>query len=104
MKTASIAIGVLASLSLGTAAFAQQSPAPGGARSPETQSPAPRGGDRTEQVQFVRADKNADGRVSREEANDIDGFDFSRADTNNDGSLTRQEYDAAMGSSTPRRD
>jgi Ca2+-binding EF-hand superfamily protein len=64
--------------------------------------PAPRGGDRTEQVTFERADKNADGRVSREEANDIDGFDFSRADTNNDASLTRQEYQAAMATSTPR--
>jgi len=62
----------------------------------------PRGGDRTEQVTFERADKNADGRVSREEGNDVDGFDFSRADTNNDGSLSRQEYQAAMATSTPR--
>jgi hypothetical protein len=93
MKTTNIALGILASISVSAVALAQQSPAP-----------APRGGDRTEQVQFDRADKNADGRVSREEANDIDGFDFSRADTNNDGSLTRQEYDTAMGSSTPRRD
>lgn len=67
---------------------------------PSTQ--APRGGDRTEQVTFERADKNADGRVNREEANDIDGFDFSRADTNNDASLSRQEYQAAMATSTPR--
>ena len=62
----------------------------------------PRGGDRTEQVSFERADKDADGRVSREEGNDVDGFDFSRADTNNDGSLSRQEYQAAMATSTPR--
>lgn len=93
MKTTSIAFGLLASLGVTAVALAQQS-----------QTPAPRGGDRTEQVQFDRADKNADGRVSREEANDIDGFDFSRADTNNDGSLTRREYDAAMATSTPRRD
>jgi hypothetical protein len=75
-------------------------PAPG-SRSPQT-APAPRGGDRTEHVSFERADKNADGRVNREEANDIDGFDFSRADTNNDASLSRQEYQAAMATSTPR--
>jgi Ca2+-binding EF-hand superfamily protein len=75
-------------------------PAPG-SRSTET-APAPRGGDRTEQVSFDRADKNADGRISREEGNDIDGFDFSRADTNNDASLSRQEYQAAMATSTPR--
>jgi len=65
-------------------------------------SPAPRGGDRTEQVTFERADKNADGQVSRQEANEIDGFDFSRADTNNDSTLSRQEYQAAMATSTPR--
>ncbi|HVJ31368.1 MAG TPA: hypothetical protein VNA66_13725 [Gammaproteobacteria bacterium] len=65
-------------------------------------SPAPRGGDRTEQVSFDKADKNSDGKVSREEANDIDGFDFSRADTNSDASLSRQEYQAAMATSTPR--
>lgn len=75
-------------------------PAPG-SRSTET-APAPRGGDRAEQVSFERADKNADGRISREEGNDIDGFDFSRADTNNDAALSRQEYQAAMATSTPR--
>lgn len=70
---------------------------------PSTQAtPAPRGGDRTEQVSFDKADKNSDGKVSREEGNDVDGFDFSRADTNNDGSLSRQEYQAAMATSTPR--
>ena len=65
-------------------------------------TPAPRGGDRTEQVAFEKADKDSDGKVSREEGNDVDGFDFSRADTNSDGSLTRQEYQAAMATSTPR--
>jgi Ca2+-binding EF-hand superfamily protein len=71
---------------------------------PSSQSSAPRGGDRTEQVAFDKADKNSDGKVSRDEANDIDGFDFSRADTNNDASLSRQEYQAAMATSTPRGD
>ena len=65
-------------------------------------TPAPRGGDRTEQMSFERADKNADGQVSRQEGNAIEGFDFSRADTNNDASLSRQEYQAAMATSTPR--
>jgi EF hand domain-containing protein len=75
-------------------------PAPG-SRSTQD-APAPRGGDRTEQLSFERADKNADGQVSRQEANAIEGFDFSRADTNNDSSLSRQEYQAAMATSTPR--
>ena len=64
-------------------------------------TPAPRGGDRTEQLSFERADKNADGQVSRQEGNAIEGFDFSRADTNNDATLSRQEYQAAMATSTP---
>ena len=64
-------------------------------------TPAPRGGDRTEQMSFERADKNADGQVSRQEGNAIEGFDFSRADTNNDATLSRQEYQAAMATSTP---
>ena len=81
----------------------QTQPQPGQQQPGSSQvTPAPRGGDRTEQVSFERADKNADGRVSREEGNDIDGFDFSRADTNNDASLSRQEYQAAMATSTPR--
>jgi hypothetical protein len=83
---------------------------PSQSQTPRQQQPsseasrAPRGGDRTEQVSFDKADKNSDGKVSRDEANDIDGFDFSRADTNNDASLSRQEYQAAMATSTPRGD
>lgn len=92
MTKTKLAVATLMALGASTVALAQQ------------QTPAPRGGDRTEQVSFDRADKNADGRVSREEANDIDGFDFSRADTNNDASLSRQEYQAAMATSTPRSD
>jgi EF hand len=79
-----------------------QQPSPQPRQAPREAAPAPRGGDRTEQVTFERADKNGDGRINREEANDIDGFDFSRADTNNDASLSRQEYQAAMATSTPR--
>jgi Ca2+-binding EF-hand superfamily protein len=92
MKIQKLAFATMLALGVSTVALAQSG------------QPAPRGGDRTEQVSFERADKNADGRVSREEANDIDGFDFSRADTNNDASLTRQEFQAAMATSTPRSD
>ncbi len=109
-----LAFATLVAMGVTVTAMAQQQP---GQRSnqPSTQqpretpttreaAPAPRGGDRTEQVAFERADENGDGRVSREEANDIEGFDFSRADTNNDASLSRQEYQAAMATSTPRGD
>ena len=121
MKMNRLAFATLVAMGMTAAAIAQQpsqQPAPRQSQ-PQTQpsqqpqprqqqpgssqtTPAPRGGDRTEQVTFERADKNADGRVNREEANDIDGFDFSRADTDNDASLSRQEYQAAMATSTPR--
>ena len=113
-----LAFATLVAMGMTAAAIAQQpgqQPAPRSTQpstQPQTQprqqqpstqaTPAPRGGDRTEQVAFDKADKNSDGKVSREEANDIDGFDFSRADTNNDASLSRQEYQAAMATSTPR--
>ena len=112
MKISKLAFATLVAMGMTAAAIAQQQPGQQPTpRSAQPQQPsqqpgssqtAPRGGDRTEQVTFDRADKNADGRVSREEGNDIDGFDFSRADTNNDGSLSRQEYQAAMSTSTPR--
>lgn len=103
-----LAFATLVAMGMSAAAIAQQpsqqQPRPAQPSTQPTQpsTPAPRGGDRTEQVTFERADKNADGRISREEGNDIDGFDFSRADTNNDASLSRQEYQAAMATSTPR--
>lgn len=107
MTMKKLAFATLVALGVSTVAIAQQEPAerPGQPsaqpRSGQT-APAPRGGDRTDQTTFERADQNADGRISRDEGNDIDGFDFSRADTNNDGSLSRQEYQAAMATSTPR--
>jgi hypothetical protein len=103
-----LALATLVALGMSAAAVAQQQPSQqpgqGSAQQPSSSqsTPAPRGGDRTEQVTFERADKNGDGRVNREEGNDIDGFDFSRADTNNDAMLTRQEFQAAMATSTPR--
>jgi hypothetical protein len=109
MMMKKLAFATLVAMGMTTAAIAQepgQQPAPRSAQPqtppPSQTTPAPRGGDRTEQITFERADKNADGRVNREEANDIDGFDFSRADTNNDASLSRSEYQAAMATSTPR--
>jgi hypothetical protein len=109
-----LAFATLVAMGMTAAAIAQQQPGQSGQQqTPRSTTPStqqqpgasqttPRGSDRTEQVTFERADKNADGQVSRQEANDIEGFDFSRADTNNDASLTRQEYQAAMMSSTPR--
>lgn len=119
MMMKKIAFATLVAMGMTAAAIAQQpsqQPAPRNAQPPPQQTqprqqqpttqatPAPHGGDRTEQVAFDKADKNSDGKVSREEANDIDGFDFSRADTNSDASLSRQEYQAAMATSTPRGD
>jgi len=115
MMMKKIAFATLVAMGMAATAIAQQpsqQPAPRNAQPPPAQTqppttqatPAPRGGDRTEQVAFDKADKNSDGKVSREEANDIDGFDFSRADTNSDASLSRQEYQAAMATSTPRGD
>jgi hypothetical protein len=108
MMIKKLALATLVAMGMSAVAIAQQDPSqqPGqrSAQPPSSSqsTPAPRGGDRTEQVTFERADKDADGRISREEGNDIDGFDFSRADTNNDASLSRQEYQAAMATSTPR--
>jgi alpha-D-ribose 1-methylphosphonate 5-triphosphate synthase subunit PhnI len=73
------------------------------AQQPSAQ-PQPRGGDRTDQVTFETADKNRDGKVNKEEAGQIAGFDFSRADTNQDATLSRQEFQIAMAKSTPRGD
>ena len=105
MTMKKLALATLIALGMSTAAIAQQqqSQRPGQPSAEQRSAqPAPRGGDRTEQVPFDRADENADGRLSRAEANEIEGFDFSRADTNNDASLSRQEYQAAMATSTQR--
>lgn len=119
MRMNRLAFATLVAMGMTAAALAQQSGQQTTPRSsqPQTQqtqprqtppgssqsTPAPRGGDRTEQMTFERADKNSDGQVSRQEANAIEGFDFSRADTNNDATLSRQEYQAAMATSTPRQ-
>jgi len=59
-------------------------------------------GDRTEQVSFEKADKNSDGKVDRDEAADIDGFNFSAADADDNRWLSREEFRTAMGDSVPR--
>jgi hypothetical protein len=116
MMMKKLALATLVAMGITTVAIAQQQPsqqpAPRSAQPPTQQpsqtpstreaTPAPRGGDRTEQASFETTDANGDGRVNRQEANDIEGFDFSRADTNNDAVLTRQEFMAAMATSTPR--
>lgn len=86
-----IALATLVALGLAATAAAQ-----------ETRTPP--GNDRTNQVSFAQADKDQDGKLTREEGNAINGFDFSRADTNDDKTLTKQEFDAAMARSTPRGD
>jgi len=59
-------------------------------------------GDRTEQVTFEQADKNKDGKVDRDEAEDIDGFNFSAADADDDRWVSRTEFQTAMAGSRPR--
>jgi Ca2+-binding EF-hand superfamily protein len=64
--------------------------------------PGPRSGDRTAQVSFEAADANKDGKVDRNEAEDIPGFNFTSADVDDDKSLSREEFRTAMANSTPR--
>lgn len=59
-------------------------------------------GDRTEQVTFEQADKNKDGKIDRDEANDIDGFNFSAADADDDRWVSPAEFQTAMAGSRPR--
>ena len=47
-------------------------------------------------------DKNKDGKLSRDEANDVRGLNFSSADVNDDASLSRQEFQTAMAGAQPR--
>jgi hypothetical protein len=43
---------------------------------------------------FEEVDSNADGVISQEEAQVIEGLDFATADTNQDGALSLEEYAA----------
>jgi EF hand domain-containing protein len=59
-------------------------------------------GDRTEQVTFEQVDKNKDGKIDRDEAEDVDGFNFSAADADDDRWISRAEFQTAMAGSRPR--
>ena len=82
MKTLAV---TLLGVGLSVAAFAQQpAESPPG---PVAQSaPQP----------FEVTDKNADGKVSRDEASTVQGLDFAAADANRDSMLDRPEYMAAI--------
>ena len=75
-------------------------PAPG-SRGTET-APAPRGGDVTAHVTFDTADKDKDGKITRDEATVVPGLNFTSADVNADASLSRQEFQTAMAGAQPR--
>jgi hypothetical protein len=64
--------------------------------------PGPRSGDRTAQVSFEAADANKDGKVDKNEAAGIPGFNFTSADVDDDESVSREEFRTVMGNSTPR--
>ena len=51
---------------------------------------------------FDAVDKDKDGKITREEATAVQGFNFSTADTNGDASLSRQEFQVAMAGAQPR--
>jgi hypothetical protein len=64
--------------------------------------PGPRSGDRTAQVSFEAADANKDGKVDKNEAAGIPGFNFTSADVDDDETVSREEFRTAMANSTPR--
>lgn len=72
------------------------------ATSPSRGEDGPFAGDAARQVTFEQADKNQDGKVDADEAEDIDGFDFTGADSDDDRELTRAEFRTAMVESLRR--
>lgn len=98
-------------LSLGGAAALQAQTAPGAAPKaqggssfgPATSSPAltkPPGTASAATAAFDRADANADGKLSPQEADTLPpiGNRFEQLDTNRDGNLTRTEFDKGVNS------
>ena len=53
-------------------------------------------------MSFDTADKDKDGKVTRDEATDVPGLNFTTADVNDDASLSRQEFQTAMAGAQPR--
>ena len=53
-------------------------------------------------MSFDTADKDKDGKITRDEASTVPGLNFTSADTNADASLSRQEYQVAMAGAQPR--
>jgi hypothetical protein len=64
--------------------------------------PGPRSGDRTARVSFEAADANEDGKLDKNEAAGIPGFNFTSADVDDDESVSPQEFRTAMANATPR--
>lgn len=64
--------------------------------------PGPRSGDRTAQVSFEAADANKDGKIDKNEAAGIPGFNFTSADVDDNESVSREEFRTVMANSTPR--
>ena len=62
----------------------------------------PRSGDRTEIVAFETADKDKNGSIDKDEAEDIDGFNFTAADVDDNELVSREEYQSVMRTAQPR--
>lgn len=64
--------------------------------------PGPRSGDRTARVSFEAADADKDGKIDKNEAAGIPGFNFTSADVDDDEAVSREEFRTAMANATPR--
>lgn len=64
--------------------------------------PGPRSGDRTARISFEAADANEDGKLDKNEAVGIPGFNFTSADVDDDKSVSPEEFRTAMAKATPR--
>ena len=53
-------------------------------------------------MSFDTADKDKDGKITRQEATDVPNLNFTSADVNADASLSRQEFQTAMAGAQPR--
>ena len=105
MKT----VVALLAAGLSMVAFAQQPAQQSPGAQPRQSAPAPQAaqpaqpGAQAAQPTFETADKNQDGKLSKEEAGAVKGLDFAAADANKDSALDRQEYMAAIAKgSSPR--